>query len=88
LGFQDMHNTVFYHSEDEAVEKLKLLQGDPVLASRIACNGQAFAESQYSFARVGRALAAEIQREMRPWQPPSAFTRLWVRIRHRMKVAG
>ncbi|MBK5352880.1 glycosyltransferase family 1 protein [Pseudomonas sp. TH41] len=88
LGFQDMHNTVFYHSEDEAVEKLKLLQGDPVLASRIASNGQAFAESQYSFARVGRALAAEIQREMRPWQPPSAFIRLWVKIRHRMKVAG
>lgn len=88
LGFQDMHNTVFYHSEDEAVEKLKLLQSDPVLASRIASNGQAFAESQYSFARVGRTLAAEIQREMRPWQPPSVFTRLWAKIRHRMKVAG
>lgn len=88
LGFEDMHNTVFYHSEDEAVEKLKLLQSDPELASRIANNGQAFAENQYSFARVGRALAVEIQREMRPWHPPSVLTRLWARLRHRIKVAG
>ncbi|UVM39296.1 glycosyltransferase [Pseudomonas sp. B21-017] len=86
LGFQDMHNTVFYRSEEEAVEKLKLLESDPALASRIASNGQAFAESQYSFARVGRTLAVEIQREMRPWRPPSAFTRLWVKLRHGMKV--
>ncbi|MHC8356134.1 glycosyltransferase [Pseudomonas sp. LB3P81] len=86
LGFRDMHNTVFYRSEDEAVEKLQLLQSDPLLTARIASNGQAFAESQYSFARVGRALAAEIQREMRPWQPPSAFTRLWVKVRYGMQV--
>ena len=88
LGFEDMHNTVFYHSEDEAVEKIKLLQSDPLLADRIAANGQAFAESRYSFARVGRALASEIQREMRPWQPPSMFTRLWVKVRYGMKVPG
>jgi glycosyltransferase involved in cell wall biosynthesis len=88
LGFRDMHNTVFYHSEDEAVEKLRLLQSDPVLTARIASNGQAFAESQYSFARVGRTLAAEIQREMRPWQPPSVLTRLWVKLRYGMQVPG
>ncbi|MBD9442333.1 glycosyltransferase [Pseudomonas sp. PDM04] len=86
LGFQDMHNTVFYRSEEEAVEKLKLLQNDPELTARIASNGQAFAESRYSFARVGRTLAAEIQREMRPWQPPSAFTRFWVKVRYGMQV--
>jgi glycosyltransferase involved in cell wall biosynthesis len=86
LGFEDMHNTVFYRSEDEAVEKIKLLQGDPALAQRIAANGQAFAESRYSFARVGQTLAAEIQREMRPWQPPSAFTQWWVKLRYGMKV--
>ncbi|MHC8364896.1 glycosyltransferase family protein [Pseudomonas sp. ZT5P21] len=86
LGFRDMHNTVFYRSEDEAVEKLHLLQSDPLLTARIASNGQAFAESQYSFARVGRTLAAEIQREMRPWQPPSVFTRLWVKLRYGMQV--
>lgn len=86
LGFEDMHNTVFYRSEEEAVEKIKLLQGDPELAERIARNGQAFAESRYSFARVGQALAAQIQREMRPWQPPSAFTQWWVKVRYGMKV--
>jgi glycosyltransferase involved in cell wall biosynthesis len=88
LGFRDMENTVFYHSEDEAVEKIRLLQSDPELTARIASNGQAFAESRYSFARVGRALATEIQREMRPWTPPSAFTRLWVKLRYGMKVPG
>ncbi|MCF4998855.1 glycosyltransferase [Pseudomonas syringae] len=86
LGFEDMHNTVFYRSEDEAVEKIKLLQSDPQLADRIASNGQAFAESRYSFARVGQTLATEIQRDMRPWQPPSAFTRWWVKARYGMKV--
>lgn len=86
LGFEDMHNTVFYRSEDEAVEKIQLLQSDPELAERIARNGQEFAQSRYSFARVGQALATEIQREMRPWQPPSAFTRFWVKLRYGMKV--
>ncbi len=86
LGFEDMHNTVFYRSEEEAVEKIKLLQSDPDLAERIARNGQEFAQNRYSFARVGQALATEIQREMRPWQPPSAFTRFWVKLRYGMKV--
>lgn len=88
LGFEDMENTVFYRSEDEAVQKLELLQRDPELAARIARNGQAFAESRYSFARVGRVLAEEIQREMRPWQAPSVFTRGWVKLRYGMKVPG
>ena len=76
----------FYRSEDEAVAKIKLLQDDPELAQRIAMKGQEFAQSRYSFARVGQALATEIQREMRPWQPPSAFTQFWVKLRHGMKV--
>ncbi|WHS60884.1 glycosyltransferase [Pseudomonas sp. G2-4] len=86
LGFEDMENTVFYRSEDEAVQKLELLQRDPELAARIARNGQAFAESRYSFARVGRSLADEIQREMRPWQAPSALIRWWVKLRYGMHV--
>jgi glycosyltransferase involved in cell wall biosynthesis len=88
LGFEDMHNTVFYRSEDEAVDKIKLLQGDPLLAERIASNGQAFAQDRYSFARVGQTLATEIQREMRAWHPPSAITRMWVKLRYGMKVSG
>ncbi|EIK96957.1 hypothetical protein PMM47T1_09866 [Pseudomonas sp. M47T1] len=86
LGFEDMHNMVFYRSEDEAVEKLEMLRNDPQLAERIARNGQAFAESRYSFARVGADLAAAIQREMRPWPMPSAVTRLLVMLRHGIKV--
>jgi len=88
LGFEDMENVVFYHSEDEAVQKLELLQREPELAARIASKGQAFAESRYSFARVGQDLAAEIQREMRPWQPPSALIRWWVKLRYGMQVPG
>ncbi|MCJ8205313.1 glycosyltransferase [Pseudomonas sp. RGM2987] len=88
LGFEDMENVVFYHSEDEAVQKLELLQREPELAARIASKGQAFAESRYSFARVGQDLAAEIQRQMRPWQPPSALIRWWVKLRHGMQVPG
>jgi len=88
LGFEDMHNTVFYRTEEEALEKLQMLQDDPELAERIARNGQAFAESRYSFARVGADLAAEIQRPMRPWPQPSAVTRLLVKLRHGLKVAG
>jgi hypothetical protein len=87
LGFEDMHNTVFYRSEDEAVEKIKLLQSDPLLAQRIARNGQEFAQSRF-ICPCGSNLAVEIQREMREWTPPSAFTRLWVNLRYRMKVQG
>ncbi len=88
LGFRDMHNVVLYRSEDEAIEKIRLLQQDAALAARIAREGQAFAESRYSFDRVGRDLAAEIQREMRPWEPPSTLTRLWVKARYGMQVRG
>jgi len=86
LGFEDMENTVFYRSEEEALQKLEMLQRDPELAARIARNGQAFAESRYCFARVGRALAEEIQRDMRPWKAPSALVRGWVKLRYGMKV--
>lgn len=86
LGFEDMHNVVFYSSEEDAIAKLKLLQEDPALAQRIARNGQAFAESRYAFSKVGQDLAHEIEREMRPWSPPSALLRAWVKLRHGMKV--
>jgi glycosyltransferase involved in cell wall biosynthesis len=86
LGFKEGQNVLFYRSEEEAVEKIRLLQSDPDLAARIAVAGQAFAEERYSFARVGRDLATEIQREMRPWRRPSALTRAWVKLRHGMQV--
>ena len=57
-----------------------------VSAARIARNGQAFAESRYSFDRVGRDLAEQIQRPMRAWPRPSALVRGWVRLRYGMQV--
>jgi glycosyltransferase involved in cell wall biosynthesis len=86
LGFEEGQNVMFYRSEEEALEKIRLLQSDAELAGRIAANGQAFAEERYAFAWVGRDLAAEIQREMRPWLRPSALTRAWVKLRHGMQV--
>ena len=86
LGFQDMHNVVFYNSADDAVAKLKLLRDDPALARRIGQNGQAFAEKYYAFERVGQDLAREVERKMRPWSPPSALLRAWVKLRYAMTV--
>ncbi|WP_263261291.1 glycosyltransferase [Pseudomonas sp. RIT-PI-S] len=86
LGFEDMHNVVFYRSQEDAIAKLEMLRNDPALAQRIARNGQVFAESRYAFSQVGRELAREIEREMRPWSAPSALVRVWVKLRHGMKV--
>lgn len=86
LGFEDMHNVVFYSSAEDAIAKLELLRNDPALAERIARNGQLFAEQHYAFDRVGRDLAREVEREMRPWAPPSALNRAWVKLRYGMTV--
>jgi len=77
---------VFYRSEAEALEKLALLQSDPLLAETIAANGQAFAREHYSFARVGRDLAAAIQAPMRAWQAPGWLTQQWVKWRYGLQV--
>lgn len=82
LGFHDMENVVLYRSEDEAVEKLDWLRRNPELAASIARNGQCFAESCYSFARVGQYLAMHIQRDMQPWLPVPSWTRLWAGVRY------
>lgn len=88
LGFEHMHNVVFYHSVDDAVAKLKQLQEDPALADRIALNGQRFAEQRYSFERVGQHLAQEVEREMRPWSPPSRLVKTWAKLRYGMKAVA
>ncbi|MBD1549861.1 glycosyltransferase [Pseudomonas typographi] len=86
LGFEDLHNVVFYRSEQEALEKLQWLQSQPEKAAAIAANGQAFAQAHYCFARVGRDLAEHIQRPLRAWRRPSLATRLWVKLRYGMSV--
>jgi hypothetical protein len=86
LGFEHLHNVVFYSSEQDAVEKLQWLRDEPEQAQRIAENGEAFARDNYAFARVGRDLAEEIQRPMRRWQRPGWAVRLYVKLRHGLKV--
>jgi glycosyltransferase involved in cell wall biosynthesis len=88
LGFEDGQNVVFYNSVDDAVAKLQWLDEHPDQADRIARQGQAFAEQHYTFEQVGQALAREVERDMRPWSPPSALVRAWVRLRHGMTVEG
>jgi glycosyltransferase involved in cell wall biosynthesis len=87
LGFEDMHNVVFYRSEEEAVEKIEWLKDHPEEAARIALNGQQFAQDRYSYPRVGRDLAQAIQQPMRAWQAPSALVQWWVKIRYGMKAS-
>lgn len=82
LGFEDLGNVVFYRSADEAVEKIRQFQGDSELAQRIARAGQAFVEERYTFARVGKDLAAAIAEPMQGWSMPGASARLWARLRH------
>lgn len=86
LGFEDMKNVIFYRSQSEAIDKIKMLEEDPQLASRIARTGQAFTEQNYTFSKAGRDLAHHIQQDMRIWQRPSLTTRLWVRLRYDMRV--
>lgn len=85
LGFEDMHNVVFYHSEEEAIEKIQWLQSNPQAAAQIALNGQEFALQRYSYPRVGHDLAQAIQQPMRPWKAPGVLVRWWLKVRYGMK---
>lgn len=86
LGFEDGKNVMLYRSLEEALEKIERLKSDRELASRIAREGQKFAEQRYTFARVGRDLARAIEAPMRPWPGLTFRQRLWARIRHGMRV--
>jgi len=86
LGFKDGHNVMLCRSASEALEKLALLRSAPALADRIAREGKAFAESRYTFARIGRDLARAIEAPMRPWPGLSLWQKLWIRVRHGMKI--
>lgn len=86
IGLEDGKNAMLYRSADEAVAKIEKLNADPQLAARIARAGQAFVEQQYTFARVGRDLAEAIEQPMRPWPGVPTWHRLWMRLRHGIKI--
>ena len=60
LGFEDMKNVLLYSSVEEAIEKLGLVERDPVFASRIAMEGEALARNSYGFSLLGKRIAEAI----------------------------
>jgi glycosyltransferase involved in cell wall biosynthesis len=86
LGFEDGRNVMLYRSAEEAVAKIEQLKADPELRARIAAAGQAFAEQNYTFTRVGRDLARAIEQPLRPWPGLNRWQRLWARLRYGISV--
>lgn len=86
LGFEDGGNVMLYRSAEEAVAKIEQLKADPELRARIAAAGQAFAEQNYTFTRVGRDLARAIEQPLRPWPGLNRWQRLWARLRYGISV--
>lgn len=76
LGFVDMQNLVLYRNVAELRDKLVRLRGEPELAARIAAEGRALAEREYSFARVGQRIAQALQAPLRPHPPLGWLDRL------------
>jgi glycosyltransferase involved in cell wall biosynthesis len=86
LGFEDGRNVMLYRSAEEAVAKIEQLKADPGLRARVAAAGQAFAEQNYTFTRVGRDLARVIEQPLRPWPGLNRWQRLWARLRYGISV--
>lgn len=69
LGFVDMQNVVLYSSLDELRQKLALLRQNAELAERIAQEGQALAQTHYSFQALGRHIVKALEAPLRERQP-------------------
>lgn len=69
LGFVDMQNVVLYSSVDELRQKLALLRQNAELAERIAQEGQALAQTHYSFQALGRHIVKALEAPLRERQP-------------------
>ncbi|MCX7080821.1 MAG: glycosyltransferase [Pseudomonas sp.] len=80
LGFQDMHNVVFYQTIAQLQEKLAILRADPELATSIARNGQTLAMSEYSFARIGQRIVEELRPALRPRAALNLVERLRLKL--------
>lgn len=76
LGFVDMENLVLYRDLAELRSKLARLRTEPELAALIAANGQALAETEYSFARIGKRIAGALEGPLRPHPPQGWVDRL------------
>ncbi|WP_407279634.1 glycosyltransferase [Aromatoleum evansii] len=75
LGFRDMENIVLYRDANELSAKLAALRADLALAARIAAAGQALAEQEYRFDRIGEKVAQALEAPLRPRPPLGAIER-------------
>ena len=88
LGFEDMHNMVFYRDIPELQEKLARLRADPELAAAIARRGRDLAVSQYSFARIGQRIVEALEPALRPHPPLSWLDRIRLKLGGHRGVGG
>lgn len=77
LGLHDMENIVLYNSMDELREKLARLRNNQQLAERIAQQGQAWVEQQYSFEALGRKVVEAITAPLRQQTSLNFWQRLF-----------
>jgi glycosyltransferase involved in cell wall biosynthesis len=75
LGFIDMQNVVLYSSVDGLRQKLDMLRQDPALATRIASEGQALAQTHYSFQALGQRIVDSLKAPLRQRQSMGWFAR-------------
>lgn len=80
LGFRDMENVVLYRDAVELSAKLAALRADPALADRIAAAGQALAEQEYRFDRLGEKIAHALVPPLREHPPLGWVERLRQRV--------
>ena len=80
LGFIDMQNLVLYRSVEELRGKLARLRSAPPLAARIAAEGKALAEREYSFARIGQRIVEALEAPLRPHPPLGWLERLRLKV--------
>lgn len=80
LGFRDMENVVLYRDAAELSAKLAVLREDARLASRIAAAGQALAEREYRFDRLGEKIAQALVPPLREHPPLSRMDRMRLRL--------
>lgn len=76
LGFLDGENVVLFESYDELLEKLRLLQQNPGLSSRIAVAGRELAVSRHSWEARAEPLLQKIQPTLRV-PPPLTWRDRW-----------
>lgn len=80
LRFRDMENVVLYRDAGELSMKLAVLRADPALAARVAAAGQALAEREYRFDRLGERIAQALVPPLRPQPPLSWIEGLRLRV--------